>query len=73
MTGTIILSYSLLELSLLNSFHKRWFSLLCLGVQRVLITTSAVYRQHAFGEHSSLPAISLYIIIYVFLKNSLSF
>jgi len=47
--------------------------LLCLGVQRVLITISAVYRQHAFGEHSSLPAISLYIIIYVFLKNSLSF
>jgi len=25
----------LLELSLFNSFHKRWFSLSCLGVQVV--------------------------------------
>ena len=32
-TRTVILSYILLELSLLNSFHKRWFSLSCLGVQ----------------------------------------
>ena len=32
---TIILSYILLELSLLNSFHKRCFSLSCLGGQVV--------------------------------------
>jgi len=32
---TIILSYILLELSLLVTFHKRWFSLSCLGVQVV--------------------------------------
>jgi len=30
-----ILSYILLELSLLNSFLKRWFSLSCLGIQVV--------------------------------------
>jgi len=34
--GTIILSYILLELSLLVFFHKRLFSLSCLGVQVVL-------------------------------------
>jgi len=34
-TRTIILSYILLELSLLNYFHKKWFSLSCLGVQVV--------------------------------------
>jgi len=32
---TIILSYILLELSLLITFHKRLFSLSCLGVQVV--------------------------------------
>jgi len=34
----------------------------CLGVQVVLITTSAFYRQQAFGEHSSLQSISLLLL-----------
>ena len=56
-TGTIILSYILLELSLLITFHKGWFSFSCLGVQLCLITRSAFYRQWVFGEHSSLSTI----------------
>jgi len=51
-----------LELSLLNYFHRMWFSLSCLGVQAVFDTTSAFFRQYAIGVHSSRPAISLFYI-----------
>jgi len=34
-TRTIILPYILLELSLFITFHERWFSLSCLGLQVV--------------------------------------
>jgi len=43
-------------------FHKRWFSLSCLGVQ-VVLDYKFCYRQYAFREHSSLPAIFLVHIV----------
>ena len=48
-TRTIILSYILLELSLFITFHKRWFSLSCLGVQVVFdynILTFSIDNRH---------------------------
>ena len=39
------------ELSLFNYFHKRLFSLSCLGVQIVFDYKFCLYRQQAFGEH----------------------
>ena len=42
----------------LNFFLKRWFSLSCFGVQVVLDYKFCLLRQYAFGEHSSLTAIS---------------
>ena len=44
-TRTIILSYILLELSLFITFHKRWFSLSCLGVQVVFDYTICLLKK----------------------------
>jgi len=56
-------TYILLELCLLFTFHKKVFFYCHVLVYKwCLITWSAFYRQWAFGEHSSLPAISLYFL-----------
>ena len=44
-TRTIILSYILLELSRLITFHKRWFPLSCVGVQ-VVFDYKTQYKRH---------------------------
>ena len=43
-------------------FIKCGFLCHVLVYKKCLITTSAFYRQHAFGEHSSLPVISLLLL-----------
>ena len=42
-----------------------WFSFPCLGIQ-VVFDYKCLYRQYAFGEHSSFSAISLSLTSFVF-------
>jgi len=56
--------------SLFNSFHKMWFSLSCLGVQVVFDYKFCLYRQLAFGKHSSLPVITLLHVLLYFCAHA---
>jgi len=62
-TRTMILSYILLELSLLISFIKGGFLCHDLVYTWCWITSSTFYRQLPFREHSLLPAIFLLVLV----------
>jgi len=53
-------------LHFLNSFHKRCFSLSCIGLQVSFDYNFCLYRHYAFGEHSSFQQFPCYIC-FVFL------